>query len=312
MSFLGYIQIIRQCNQSCLFCSSPVNNKIYKFNNIISDIDKYIKERCDGVILTGGEPTLHPQLSNILDYSKKQKIDSRIITNGQITSSLDFLYNLKKAGLNSMHVSIHSAIGRIQNYLSQNNSSFKNIIKTLVNARQLNIKVRINIVINSMNARFLDKNIKYFTYKFPEIDHYIINNIDPINNSVSNNRFLVPRFSDFKDSLENAMGYLIKIKKTFRVEMVPLCYMGDFAEFSTETRKIVKNEERILNFLDYRNKPYLVQGTSCFQYEYGRVCSECSLKKICAGIHGLGEYFLSKELIPQKRNPQKIINNIIR
>ena len=50
-------------------------------------------------------------------------------------------------------------------------------------------------------------------------------------------------------SLELAMEYLHATGRTFRAERVPLCYMKRFAWASTETRKIVKEEERCISFL---------------------------------------------------------------
>ena len=48
------------------------------------------------------------------------------------------------------------------------------------------------------------------------------------------------------------MRFLHKEGRTFRVERVPLCYMTEFAHCSTETRKIVKGEERVGDKLDVR------------------------------------------------------------
>ena len=48
------------------------------------------------------------------------------------------------------------------------------------------------------------------------------------------------------------MDYLVSTGRTFRAERVPLCYMRRFAWASTETRKIVKEEERCIRFLDFK------------------------------------------------------------
>jgi len=311
MAQLGYIQIIRKCNQQCLFCSSPTNDLILDCKKIIREIDNYKKENCSGIILTGGEPTLHPDILKLISYCDKNDLEVRLITNGQLTADYSFLEKLQKKGLSLMHVSLHSVSFKIQNFLSQNNNSFKNIIQKLINAKKLEVPVNINTVINSRNAKNLDKNAQFLLKNFSEIKHYIFNNLDPENNRVIENKFLVPKLNNFKDSLARALRLLIKFKKTFRVEMVPLCYMLNFAEFSTETRKIVKDEKRILKFLDERQKPFLVQNKNHFHYDYGKVCKKCSLRDICAGVHGLGVYYSEKELQPQSINPNIIINKIL-
>jgi hypothetical protein len=69
----------------------------------------------------------------------------------------------------------------------------------------------------------------------------------------------IPDFASFELPLRRAMQHLAESGRTFRVERVPLCYMRGFEHFSTETRKIIKDEERIVHFLDDRS---IVEQTS--------------------------------------------------
>ena len=56
------------------------------------------------------------------------------------------------------------------------------------------------------------------------------------------------------------MVFLHRNAKTFRAERVPLCYMRRFPWASTETRKIIKEEERSIRFLDDKG---LVRQMDC-------------------------------------------------
>ena len=309
MANLGYIQLNRTCNQKCLFCSNPDNGSILDLDQARFYLDDFAKKNYQGVIFTGGEPTLNPILPQVIKYAKAKGLEARIITNGQKTADFSVLNDLKNAGLDLIHVSVQSYDPKIQDYLSQNPGSLKNILKTLINARRLNLPVNINMVINSFNAKSLDKNIQFFLVKFPEINHFVFNNLDPEMNRVEQNKFVVPKLADFKASLKRAFEYLLKFKKSFRAERVPLCYMADFGEFSTETRKIVKNEERSILFLDNREDPYRVQKN--FYYKKAAQCEQCSLKEICAGLYALDTYYDSKELEPQTIDKQIIINKIL-
>ena len=76
------------------------------------------------------------------------------------------------------------------------------------------------------------------------------------------------------------MRYLHKTGRTFRVERVPLCYMAEFAHCSTETRKIVKGEERIVHFLDEKGT---VRQTD-FRHPKAEACKQCSLNEIVRRI----------------------------
>jgi MoaA/NifB/PqqE/SkfB family radical SAM enzyme len=309
MANIGYIQLNRVCNQACLFCSNPDNGASLSFNDFKKRVDDFIKREYEGVILTGGEPTLVSYLSKAISYCQANGMECRIITNGQNTANFAYLQKLVNNGLNLMHVSLYSYKPKIQNYLSQNKNSYVNIKKTLANAEKLNLPTNINTVINKFNADHLDKTVYYLIKNYSFINHFVFNNLDPYMNRASQNQFTIPKLNDFKKSLNMAMKLLAKNKKTFRVERVPLCFMGDYPQFSTETRKIVKSEERIVHFLD--DKGVVRQTAKWFYHKKGKACEKCRLNDICAGLYALNEYFDEKELIPQKNNPQKIINKIL-
>ena len=73
------------------------------------------------------------------------------------------------------------------------------------------------------------------------------------------------------------MRMLAETGRSFRVERVPLCYMTEYAHCSTETRKIVKSEERIVHFLDNKGT---VRQTE-WGHLYAEVCEGCSVRSIC-------------------------------
>ncbi|HDQ22406.1 MAG TPA: hypothetical protein ENN28_00335 [Candidatus Uhrbacteria bacterium] len=150
--------------------------------------------------------------------------------------------------------------------------------------------------------------MRFFIKYFPEIKHFVFNNLDPEMIKFNAGFALIPKLVDFKMSLNRALGVLQKNNKTFRVERVPLCYMSEFAEYSTETRKIVKKEERPILFLDKRNKNG-IDFQKNFFYSKLSICQKCSLNQICAGLYS--KYYLkAKELIPQKIDNFAVINKI--
>ncbi len=109
------------------------------------------------------------------------------------------------------------------------------------------------MVINHYNESHLDLTVKFLVKQFPDIRHFVWNNLDPLMMRKTKVAFsTLPDFEIFESSLGKAMKYLDETGRTFRVERVPLCFMRDFEHTSTETRKIVKEEERMVYFLDER------------------------------------------------------------
>ena len=60
MANLGYLQLTRNCLQHCRFCSNPPTGIDLTHDEMVSMIDDLADMGYDGVILTGGEPTMSP------------------------------------------------------------------------------------------------------------------------------------------------------------------------------------------------------------------------------------------------------------
>lgn len=282
MPKIAYLQLTRKCNQECRFCSNPPNNELLDKESAAKIIHEYKKNGFNGIVFTGGEPTLYKDLDKLIQYSHQIGIESRIITNGQLISDIQYLEELIRSGLKHIHISIHSYKPEIQNFLAGNNDSFKNIVKALQNCHHYRLSVNVNTVINKYNSDHLDKTTEWLTAEFPFINHFVWNNLDHQMNRVELNPDVIATFHDFETSLHNAAMFLINQRRSFRIERVPLCYMREFCEYSTETRKIVKNEPRAVYFLDERMSTY----QDNFFYEKFTACSFCSLTSICAGVYG--------------------------
>lgn len=307
MANLGYIQVTRRCNQDCRFCSNPPNEKSIHLKTAFTTIDDFKKQSFDGVIFTGGEPTLYEKLPELVSYARQAGIAPRIISNAQKLADKSYLKSLVESGLDHIHISIHSCRPEIQNTLSNNDDSLINITRTLDYCGEFAVGININTVINKYNADHLDKTVKWLVNEYPFITHFVWNNLDPYMNRVAQNPDVIPRLQDFEISLYKAAQFLHEKHKTFRIERVPLCYMTEFAQFSTETRKIVKSEARTILFLDFRGK----YSQEDFFYEKAPQCKHCFLTSICSGIYGGDQYYSFSEIFPVFTDKDTIIESII-
>ena len=312
MANLGYIQVTRACNQECRFCSNPPTARCDpNLKELKKMVNNFIRLKYDGVILTGGEPTLSKELFNIIGYCSNKALPCRLVTNGQKLADYNYVEKLRDSGLSRIHLSIYSYRPGVQNYLTCNPDSFDNLVKALDNLASItSIYVDINAVINRYNAGHLNTTVEWICKRYPFISHFVWNNLDPLMNRASKNTDTIPKLIDFEVSLSKAMNYLTEYGKTFRIERVPLCYMAEYAHCSTETRKIVKNEERIVYFLDEKDfvRQYLPQH---WHYDKAACCDFCSVNKICAGLYQMDKYYSSKELYPLFIDKEKIIEKIL-
>jgi MoaA/NifB/PqqE/SkfB family radical SAM enzyme len=305
---IGYIQVVRHCNHFCGFCSNPATPWEHTFETMKELVDDLVGRGYFGVVMTGGEPTLHSDLPHIVRYASERGLHVRMITNGWRLGDRDFARALAEAGLSLVHVSIYSVRPEVEQALRGIGGTVERAFSAIEAAHAAGIEVNVNCVINKLNADHLDENVKVLCGRFPFLRHFVWNNLDPsMGRAEVNQASFTPALRDFELSLHRALSFLHKSGRSFRVERVPLCYMTEFGWASTETRKIVKGEERVVHFLDEKQT---VRQTD-WGHLYAEGCSVCSLRPICGGLFDRGGAYDPAELAPVFSSMDPIVKSII-
>lgn len=307
MANLGYLQLTRGCLQDCRFCSNPPSGVGLDEAQMRDVIDGMVDMGYDGIILTGGEPTLSPLLFPALEYATEKGLYNRMITNGQLLAEREFFQKVTDAGLQHIHVSLHSYRREVHDYITRYPKAWRTLVDCLALVPEMGITCDINTVICTYNADHLHETVIWLCEHFPFIRHFVWNNMDPDGNRAEENPDCIARHRDFQVSLELAMEYLVSTGRTFRAERVPLCYMRRFAAYSTETRKIVKEEERCIQFLDA--KGFVRQRE--FLHGKGSACDVCRFDPICAGMYSMAKTFDERELSPIFEDPVPVIARVL-
>jgi MoaA/NifB/PqqE/SkfB family radical SAM enzyme len=305
---IGYIQVVRHCNHYCGFCSNPTTPYTHDFESMKVLVDDLVTRGYFGAILTGGEPSLHPELPRICAYARSQGLHVRMITNGHRLADDRFAKDMAEAGLQLVHVSIYSVHPDVEERLRGTPGTLERAYDAIAAAHRHGIEVNVNCVINRHNAGHLDLNVKALTERFPFIRHFVWNNLDPsMGRAEINQAEFTPRLADFELSLARAMRFLHKSGRSFRVEKVPLCYMADFPETSTETRKIVKGEERVVHFLDQKQ----TVRQRDWEHIYAESCAVCTVRNICGGLFDRGNGYDPAELAPLFIDQDTVVRAIL-
>jgi pyruvate-formate lyase-activating enzyme len=294
MTQLGYIQVTRICNQRCLFCSNPENQRLVEVADFRRQVRDLVQSGHDGVLLTGGEPTLHPRLPELVRIAARAGLAPRIITNGQETARPGVLDALRRAGLRHLHVSLHSHLASVQDRIARHPGSRARVARTLRAAARLRMATDVNIVLNSLNLPHLERTARWLVRRFPHVRHVVFNGLDPHTNRVADNPWIVPKLADLELPLAATLDLLHREGRTFRVERIPLCYMGEWAHVSTETRKIVKGEGRVIHFLDEKGR----YAADSFLHDKAPCCKVCTADGVCAGLYSMDKFYDSAELYP--------------
>ncbi|MFH1540004.1 MAG: radical SAM protein [bacterium] len=311
MANFGYIQVTRECNQHCRFCSNPPTGMELTLEAAKEMIAGFAANpEYSGVLLSGGEPTVSEMLPALIEHCAAAGLHCTVITNGQKLANMSYLKSLRDAGLKQIVLSLYSVNPEVQNFLTSNPDSHANIMNALSNLGELgDIRVDTGSVICKQNANHLSQNVAFIVSRFQFINHFIWNGLDPVMNRAAENPDTIPRLNDFQLQLALAVEKLTGLRKTFRISRVPLCYLAGFEYASTETRKIVKGEERTIYFLDSKGET----RQRDFRYGKSEKCAVCALDDICAGLYSMDENYFSEELYPvflSEAEKQTIIQTI--
>lgn len=307
MAKLGYLQLTRDCVQSCRFCSNPPSGVGLHEAGMREAIDRLADLDYDGVILTGGEPTISPLLLPALAWARHRGLPGRLITNGQRLADPALFAACVEAGLEHVHFSLHSHRPDVHDFITRRSGSWARLCAALEQVPGLGVTADVNTVICAWNAAHLDGTVRWLVDRFPFVRHVVWNGLDPQGDRVREDPGCVPRLRDFEVSLDRAMARLQDSGRSFRVERVPLCAMRRAPEASTETRKIVKESERAISFLDARG--FVRQQE--FLHGKGDACDACGWDPICAGLYAMAHHYDERELSPVFEDPLPVVRRVL-
>jgi MoaA/NifB/PqqE/SkfB family radical SAM enzyme len=103
---LAHIVPMRRCNLACTYCneyddfSPPVPLPTMK-----ERVDRLHDLGLTVLVISGGEPLMHPQLDELIAHSRKHGILTGLISNGYLLNA-DRIKRLNQAGLDHMQISI--------------------------------------------------------------------------------------------------------------------------------------------------------------------------------------------------------------
>ena len=103
------LDILRGCNARCAYCLTKDAPRMKPFDEIRNDLDALMKlRRLQSVMISGGEPTLHPALLEVVRLCAARGLKVILLTNGILLDDA-LAANLKDAGcaLCFVHIQTH-------------------------------------------------------------------------------------------------------------------------------------------------------------------------------------------------------------
>lgn len=191
------IKVTGICNRSCFFCHEEGDMKTIgaveadeNFFVCVGEIQKYFHLR--KVMLTGGEPTIHPQLDKIVGGIDSEEIS--ITSNGIQHLDTSHWKRLKNLGLRRVIFSIHDVVPQTFLELETRNHQFDWAVRALdsqrrnvISASEAGLEVRINTVVyNSASQALNVLNVFEDLQREHGFDIRLLNDLSNVDQSQSN------------------------------------------------------------------------------------------------------------------------------
>lgn len=271
------------CNQACAFCSNPTGDfrnqpEEHSFRALKEKLARHkardgrvfpkFDEVRDYFTLTGGEPTMHPQFFEVVEYIKKEfpERELRMLSNARTLANESFAERTLVTVGSPFEVGIllcgpdaqtHEKIaGVAKGGFDQTVRGIKNMLRY----RRDGQKVEIRIVLTKIQMPTLRTTLRFIQSEFPEVDRVTLIFFEMEGRSSW-------RFEDLKHEMTdcgrqlNALYTILGEFKELRLYHFPLCALD------------VRLWPFVWNTLDPRKV--------VFKFE----CRDCPMRPQCVGVH---------------------------
>ncbi|MCF7861564.1 radical SAM protein [Candidatus Woesearchaeota archaeon] len=264
------------CNSNCEFCFSRKNliKENYSYDKIKTIIDRESKNGFKSLVISGGEPTIHPNYIKIIKYAKKIGYNHvKTITNGRMFADYNYIKEAYDAKLDEVNISIHSHIPEVHDGLTKVKNSFRQGINAVKNCINLKISTKVCIVVNKKNICELPKTLLFF--KKLGIDRIGLLRVMPFGKAWKNRTLLFENNKENFDYLTEALTVARQNNIKIELNRFDLMLFHKFPEFTQHPMKLLN--EVYSKIEEYEN---LIKNRQLL-YCYPQRCKFCFLEDFC-------------------------------
>jgi len=188
----------KKCNNRCTICDFL--QRQYTVDKTTIEIKKEMDKICGkSILISGGEPTVRPDIFDIILYAKSLDFNKIALeTNGRMFSYKDFCSKIIDAGANQFFVYIHGPTADVHESITNTEGSFEQTlagIRNLTDAEQI---VEAKVCVTTKNYKHLLETFK------------LLNGC-----RVKSVQFLIPRMPEEAGVIPKYVKIVKEIKKVF-------------------------------------------------------------------------------------------------
>ncbi|MCB9506119.1 MAG: radical SAM protein [Myxococcales bacterium] len=207
---LGLLRINGHCNMGCSFCFVDLSHPDEPIADLRAELDALAASGVTELVVSGGEPTLHPNLPDVLRYARTLPFQSiELQSNGVKLANRDFAAEVVDAGIDIACLSLHSHRAEESDRITKRPKAFARTVQAVHNLRDLGVWTRFAHVINRLNYREVPEFVQFVRTEYPtgklDICFAIAQEI-----SGQTSTWILPTFSEIRPYVKEALDFCLE------------------------------------------------------------------------------------------------------
>ena len=282
----SYLAVGYECNHKCICCPLETYDRLHKkmeLFDIMKRIDRIPQAENNHIVLSGGEPMLHPDFYKILDYLSKNNFYITILSNSSRCKDSEFAKLLASYEQLDVVTAIHSSNPKIHDEITGISGSLLDTLEGLDNLVEVGVSITIKHIFNKITLPTIIETFDYLEKHFPPKVGFQFCTMDYSGRAKKNESVLFASRQDISFGLENVLDLLesrMSRKRRISVIETPYCFAdpyywkyfdGSIGPLSTYIAPNTDDKEMIFEVESECNTDY-------------QECRKCALKSFCAGV----------------------------
>jgi MoaA/NifB/PqqE/SkfB family radical SAM enzyme/SAM-dependent methyltransferase len=285
--YKALIKVGYGCNEHCTFCHTL---DVRPIDGDADEVDRKILRAAElghaMVVLSGGEPTIRPELLRWAARVADLGLDLGLVTNGRALAYRELVDKLLAARLRYVYLSLHGGSAPVHNRLVRSDA-FDQALAALRNLSGRGLDLTVNCVVTRQNLAHL-RGLVDLLAEFPDVT-LKFSMVEPKGGAAKNFELLVPRVTAVADAVLAAAAYGRERGVPVQHGGIPRCLLPGLEDSYSDLRThrywtMVEVGEPDLFPVDDDNK------------RHPPACDGCGLRGGCPGlyrgyhqVHGDGE-----------------------
>lgn len=256
------------CNNRCVFCVQG-DKRARHAPRPAEELRRILREEsrsADGVVFTGGEPTVRKDLPELVAYARELGYRTiQIQTNGRMFAHRAYVRRLVEAGANEFSPALHGHVPALHDFLTSAPGAFAQTVAGIAALKALGQFVLTNTVVTRSSYRHLPDIARLLVSL--GVDQLQLAFVHPVGTAGDRFASVVPRMELAAPYLMAALRIGIDAGKRAFTEAVPYCilpgYEGCVVERYIPRTAVYDAETTIADYTRYRLDEGKKKGPDC-------------------------------------------------